>query len=202
MSGHPPRFGARCYRAALRLTPRAHRDRFAEDQVQLYDDLARAGHPPWQLWLDLPRDVVRVRAWTPRRGLALKTAGGPAVPVAGTRHAAGTVLSALAVIAHTCWLTGHLAAGLCWTLATTRAAEVLGRWPMADDASGPGWADQQLGTWVQRTDALVWPLALTFPLVMVGWIWLPRRGWFTLAWAVAWPLGMLMLRGWGDYTFE
>ncbi len=47
MISNRPRFGARCYRAALRLMPRAHRDRFAEDQVQLYDDLARVGHPTW-----------------------------------------------------------------------------------------------------------------------------------------------------------
>ena len=202
MTSDRHRFSARCYRAALLLTPRAHRNRFAEDQAQLYDDLAQAGDPTWRLWLGLPRDLVQVRAWTPRRGPALQTAGGPAVPIAGTGHAVGTLLSALAVIAHTCWLAGHLLAGFCWTSATTRALEVLGRWPMADDASGPGWADQQLGIWVQRTDALVWPLAMTFPLVMIGWWWLPRRGWFAVAWILVWPLGMLLLRGWGDYVFE
>jgi hypothetical protein len=37
---------------------------------------------------------------------------------------------------------------------------------------------------------------------MIGWRWLPRRGWFVVAWVLAWPLGMFLLRGWGDYFFE
>jgi hypothetical protein len=43
---------------------------------------------------------------------------------------------------------------------------------------------------------LLW---VTFPLVLLCWGWLPARWAFAALWLAAWPTGMFLLSGYGDW---
>jgi hypothetical protein len=200
----------RVYRAAVRLLPRSHRDRFAEEQMQLYADLTAHGMTPWRLWLGLPRDLAAVHARTRAGRSALQVtggpqvAGGPQVTPWAPHRLARTGLSWFAAALHTGWLTAHVAAGLYWQEIKARAATELGdQWTTSgwstylDETSGPHPQLDRMLTTLATAD--LWLLALfVVAVTTVGR--LPARRWFMLAWVVLWPIGMLLRIGYGAVT--
>ncbi|MFN8079384.1 MAG: hypothetical protein U0Q19_07450 [Kineosporiaceae bacterium] len=208
--GRRPR-GSGWYRAALRLAPRAHRDRFGEQTAQLYDDLVRTGTPPWRLWAELPRDLLRTHRTTPRpHRAALALADGPTVE--GTHEHPGRIVTQRALLtismtANALWLSAHVVGGYCWARALLAATQVFGRLPTDDDwlhypyRTGP---DPVIELWSGRADAMLPWLLVTFPATAVLWRWLPRRSpWsrvWVIAWVIAWPVGMWLWRGYGAFA--
>jgi hypothetical protein len=201
MTSHRPRFSARCYRAALLLTPRAHRDRFAADQAQLYDDLAQAGDPTWRLWLDLPRDLVRVHATTRRPEGGLRTAEGPgrwfSAPLSGSaRRAAQTT----AIV----WNAAHLVAGGLWFAAYHRHVDRFGFPPQFDDSSGrvTTTGDPLVDHWVDWTTSLVICLILTSWLVAALLVKVRHRRLYLAVWLGLWSVGLCLQYGYFTYFID
>ncbi|MBK6871744.1 MAG: hypothetical protein IPJ14_01210 [Kineosporiaceae bacterium] len=207
--GRRPR-GSGWYRAALKLAPRAHRERFGEQTAQLYDDLVRTGTPPRRLWAELPRDLLRTHLETPRPSRAvLATVTGPdaAPEITGRRRVAQRTLVVTAAATQALWLAAHLVGGYCWSRAMAAATDLFGRVPTDDDwmtypyRTGP---DPSIELWSARADALLPWLLPTFPvaLFLAGWLSLGRRrsGLWMTGWAITWVVGMWLWRGYGAFA--
>jgi hypothetical protein len=192
--------GARIHRLALRLAPRSHRDRFGAEQAQLYDDLIRQGTPGWRLWLGLPRDLLAVRNGSRRPSPVAQVAGGPALVLARVRRPARALVTVLSAALHLAWLAGHLMAGAAWRVTTVRAIELFGHAPTWGDWVRYLNTDPELERRAATTAAIVPWLVLSFPIVTLCWFWLPHRRWFVALWVVAWPVGMVLLRGYGTFV--
>lgn len=120
----------------------------------------------------------------------------------GPADVRGRAAAATAVVLNLAWLTGHLTAGVLWRLANDRGAEMFRRSPTWEDWVAYLGTDPAMERLTGPVDTLVPWLLLSFPVVALSWQWLPRRVWFAALWVVGWPLGMILLRGYGTFVMS
>jgi len=82
----------------IKLTPRTHRERHAEHQVQLFADLVATGHRPWRLWVNAIPDLFLLILSFPRRTAMSELARVALFPLSILNAVSGIVLVVTALI--------------------------------------------------------------------------------------------------------